>query len=318
MNKPIVAMPFRHHASHVCEEARKMLIDAGFELRTNDTGRKLTDDEQLEMVKDAYAVISGTEKYDEKMLSACKNLKVMMRFGVGLDNYDLNAMKKYGIQVGVIANYNAVSEFTLMFMLNALKNYSALDKAVRRGGWDRFPMRELTKQTVGLIGFGRIGKRLAELLAPFHVTLLVYDPFVSEEIVKEYNGKLVTMDELLANSNVVSLHLPSMKETYHIINEDSIAKMKDGAYLINTSRGALVDEKAVVNALQSGKLAGVGLDVYEVEPVTADNPLFAISNTQLTPHTAAITYETNYNGGIICAQSIINVKEGKEPLYPVK
>lgn len=318
MNKPIVAMPFSHHATHVCEEARKMLVDAGFELVTNDTGRKLTAQEQHKMIKDAYAIISGTEKYDREMLEGCNNLKVIMRFGVGVDNYDLDAMQEKGIKVGVIANYNAVAEFALMLILDSLKNYSALDKAVRQGKWDRYPMRELTSKTVGLIGFGRIGKRLAELLKPFNVELLVYDPYVQEQVVNGFGAKLVPIKELLNNSDVVSLHLPSTKDTYHTINEKTLKQMKDGAYLINTSRGALVDEHAVVNALQSGKLSGIGFDVYEVEPVTSENVLFGIANTQLTPHTAAITYETNYNGGLICARSIINVQNGEDPLYRVK
>lgn len=317
MNKPIVAMPFSHHATHVCEEARKILLDAGFELRANDTGRKLTEEEQHEMIKDAYAVISGTEKYDRKMLDGCDNLRVIMRFGVGVDNYDLEAMKEKGIQVGVIANYNAVAEFALMLILNAMKNYSALDKAVRQGKWDRYPMRELMGKTVGIIGFGRIGKRLAELLQPFNVDLLIYDPFVKEETVSAFGAKLASIDGLLKNSDVVSLHLPSTKDTYHIICEETIAKMKDGAYLINTSRGALVDESAVVKALQSGKLSGFGSDVYETEPVKSNNPLFDIANTQLTPHTAAITFETNYNGGFICARSILNVRNGEKPVYPI-
>lgn len=315
MSKPIVAMPFRHHASHVCAEARRMLTDAGFELVCNDTGEKLSPEEQHEMIRGAFAVIAGTERYDDAMLQGCDALRVVMRFGVGTDNFDLNAMKRRGIAVGVIANYNAVAEFTLTLMLSVLKSYPRLDHEVRAGGWGRFPMRELTGKTVGLVGFGRIGKRLAELLGGFGVNLLVYDPYVDAETVRRYGGEKTALENLLGRADVVSLHLPSTPETRHLINSERIEMMRDGAYLINTARGALVDEAALVAALKSGKLAGAGLDVYETEPVTPENPLFALENTALAPHCSAITYETNYNGGLICAESILRVRDGGKPVY---
>lgn len=314
-----IAVPFRHHATHICDEARKMLTDAGFELVCNDTGRVLTFDEQKEMIRGAFAVIAGTEPYDAAMLEGCDELKVIMRFGVGCDNFDLQTMKAMGIQVGVIANYNAVAEFAVMLILSAMKNLPQLDQAVRAGKWSRFPMRELTGKTVGLVGFGRIGRRVAEMLSGFDVKLLAYDPFMNEEEARKRNVVPASFDEVLGASDVVSLHLPANESTYHIINAETIAKMKDQSYLINTSRGKLVDEKALYAALQNGKLRAAGLDVYEQEPVkSADNPLFALENISLTPHTAAITYETNYNGGLICARSILNVMNGEAPVYPYR
>lgn len=313
--RPIVAMPFHHHASHVCEKARQMLTEAGFELRCNDMGRKPTPEELHEMIKDAFGVIAGTEKYTADVLAGCDDLKTVIRFGVGTDNFDLETMRRMGVSVGVIANYNAVAEHALMLTLTALKNMPQYEREVRAGGWGRFGAREIAGKTVGLVGFGRIGKRFAELLRPFGITLLVYDPFIKPEIAENYGGSAVTLDELLAKSDIVSLHLPATAENRHFIREETIAKMKDGAYLINTARGALVDEAALAQALTNGKLAGAGLDVYETEPVTKDNPLFAIPNTALTPHCSAITFETNYNGGITCAESIINVKNGGKPVY---
>lgn len=313
-----VVMPFRHHATHVCAEARKMLTDAGFELVCNDTGRVLDFNEQKAMIKDAYAVFAGTEKYDAAMLDGCDQLKVIIRFGVGTDNFDLEAMKKMGIAVGVIANYNSVAEFALMLILSSMKNLPQLDQAVRAGKWSRFPMRELSGKTVGLVGFGRIGRRLAELLQGFEVKILAYDPYMNEAEAAKRNVTPVTFETLLHESDIVSLHLPSTDATHHIMNEATFAQMKQDAYLINTSRGALIDEVALKQALESGKLRAAGLDVYEKEPVTSpDNPLFSLDNITLTPHTAAISYETNYNGGIICAQSVLNVREGKKPVYPL-
>lgn len=315
--KKKVALMTRHHASLICEEARQMLLDAGFEIVSNDTGRILSREEQKELIRDAYGIIAGTEKYDREMMEGCEQLKIVTRFGVGTDNFDLQAMRDMGIQVGVISNCNAVAEFALTLILAAMKNLPRYDSAVRQGKWSRFQMRELSGKTVGLVGFGRIGRRLAELLAGFHVTILAYDPYMNEEAAKERGVESVNFEELLKRSDVVSLHLPATKENEHLINAETIGKMKDGAYLLNTSRGILVDEKALYEALVSGKLSGAGLDVYEKEPVTEDNPLFQLENTVLAPHVSALTYETNYNGGIICAESIIRVLHGEKPVYPI-
>lgn len=316
--KPIVAFPFRHHSTLVSPDAKQMLLDAGFEIVSNDTGEKQSREDQLNLIRNAFAIVAGTEKYDAEMLAECKNLKVIIRFGVGTDNFDLEAMRKLGIQVGVIANYNAVAEFALTLILSVLKNVPLYDSAVRRGGWDRFPMRELSGKTVGIIGFGRIGHRLAELLSGFNVRILAYDPYLDKERMCSCGAAPTDLDTLLAESDIISLHIPASEKTKHFINADTIAKMKDGAYLVNTSRGALIDEPALLAALQSGKISGAGLDVFEKEPVTADNPLFSESNTVLAPHVSALTYETNYNAGITSAQSIINVYNGGTPVYPVK
>ena len=316
-SKPVVALMTRHHATLICPEARKMLLEAGFEIISNDTGKILSPEDQTTLIKDAYAIIAGTEKYDAAMLEGCDNLRAVIRFGVGTDNFDLTTMKKMGIQVGVIANYNSVAEFALMLILCAMKNFSRFDGAVRQGKWSRFPMRELSEKTVGIVGFGRIGRRLAELLRGFNVNLLAYDPYMNEGAARQRGVTPVPLDELLAQSDVVSLHLPSTPQTHHLINAESIAKMKDGAYLINTARGSLVKEEDLLDALNNGKLAGVGLDVFEKEPVTADNPIFAMEGNALAPHAAALSYETNYNGGIICAQSIIDVYNGGKPVYPL-
>lgn len=312
-----VALMTRHHATLICEEARNLLMDAGFEIISNDTGRILNRKEQKELIEDAYAIIAGTEKYDADMLSVCRNLKVVTRFGVGTDNFDLDAMKKMGVQVGVIANHNAVAEFALTLILASMKNLTRYDAVVREGKWSRFPMRELSQKTVGIVGFGRIGRRLAELLAGFDVEILAYDPYMNAAAAAERKVASVSLDELLVRSDVISLHLPSTAETHHMINAKTIGKMKDGAYLINTSRGSLVDEKALYEALVAGKLSGAGLDVYEKEPVSAGNPLFSQENDVLAPHVSALSYETNYNGGIICAKSIIQVRDGGKPLYPL-
>ena len=312
-----VAIPFKHQNTLVCDEARRMLEDAGFEIVCND-GKDLTRDEQKEMIKDAFGIMAGVEPYDADMLSACKNLRCVVRFGVGTDNFDLQKMKDMNLEVGVISNKNAVAEFALTLILSCIKNMILFDKTTREGRWDRFKMTEISGKTIGILGFGRIGKRLAELLQPFGAQVLVYDPYLDNTAVQPgCKVTFVSFDELLAMSDIISVHAPSTKDTYHLINADTIAKMKDGAVIVNTSRGALVDESALYEALTSGKLRAAGIDVYEKEPITKDNPLLKLDNVVVAPHAAALSYETNYNGGVISAKSIINVANGGKPLFPL-
>lgn len=315
--KPIVALNSATQATAFCDEARQMLLDAGFELRCN-PGIRPTPDQLKEMVAGAYAIVAGTEKYTADVLEAADSLKAIIRFGVGTDNFDLTALREKQVAVGVITNHDAVAEYALTLILSLIKNLPRFDRAARDGQWARFPMRELRGKTVGIVGFGRIGRRLAELLGGFGVRLLVYDPFVSHEQVRGYDGEKVVMDDLLARSDVVSLHLPYTAETHHIIGRENLAKMKPGAYLVNTARGPLVDEQALYAALTDGRLGGAALDVFEKEPITKDNPLFALDNVVVSPHAAALSLETNYNGSLICARSIIRVYHGEAPLYPVK
>ncbi len=311
--KPIAAFPFRSQGILVCEDAKRMLSTAGFELICNESGKKLSRDEQKEMIKDAFAVIAGTEPYDEDMLSAAEKLKVIVRFGVGTDNFDLEAMKKRGIEVGVISNYNAVAEFAFTLILSLLKNIPEYDRSVREGKWQRFRMRELSGKTVGIVGLGRIGRRLSKMLGPMNVRILGYDPFV-----RTIPGvETVSFTELLENSDIVSLHAPATKENFHLMNGETLRLMKDGSYLINPSRGALADERAVMNALDSGKLAGYASDVFGSEPVTPETEILRQKNTVLAPHVAALCEETNYNAGITSARSVINVYNGGKPEYSV-
>lgn len=315
--KPIVALPFRSQAALICDEARQKLKDAGFSLVCNETGKKLPREQQKELIKDAFAIIAGTEPYDAEMISEANNLKVIIRFGVGTDNFDLDAMREKGIAVGVIANHNSVAEFALTLMLSVIKNLPKYDSTVRDGAWTRYPMHELNQKTVGIVGFGRIGQCLAGMLAGFHTKILAHDPYLSDDKILACGATPATLDVLLANSDIISLHLPSTPETHHMINRETISKMKDDAYIVNTSRGALVDEVALYEALTNGKLAGAALDVYEVEPVTKDNPLFSLDNIVLAPHVAALSYETNQNACMTCADSILRVADGKLPIYPV-
>ncbi len=315
--RPIAALPFYNHRGLVCEEAREMLKAAGFEIVCNDTGRRLSFEEQHEMIKDAFGIVAGSEKYDAKMLEGCDKLKVVIRFGVGLDNFDLDCFREKGIKVGVIANHNAVAEYTLALMLAALKDLCYQDSVIKAGGWERRPIRELGAMTVGLVGFGRIGRRTAELLKGFGCPILVCDPYADPKTAEAYGVKLVSFEQLMKESDIVSLHLPGTPENRHLINGESLKLMKPGAFLINAARGMLADEDALAKALESKALSFAALDVFEHEPLPEDSPLRKLENTVLSPHDAALTRETNYNAGLTCARSIISVFNGGEPEYPV-
>lgn len=312
-----VAIPFHQQSVLICDEARDLLKDAGFELALNDLGRDLSKDELKQLVSDAYAVIAGVEVYDKEVLDAAQSLTVMMRFGVGTDNFDLGEMKVRGLSIGVISNRDAVAEFALTMMLALLKQLTRYDACARAGRWDRYPMYELRGRTVGLLGFGRIGQRLAQLLSGFGCRIIAYDPFMDERAAREAGVETAGFDDVLRKADIVSLHLPHNQQTFHAIDADALAKMKPGAYLINTARGPIVDEAALVAALRSGQLAGAALDVFEREPIAGDNPLCRLDNVLLAPHVSALSHETNYNGSLICAKSIIAVSQGGSPLFPL-
>lgn len=313
-----VIIPFKEHRELFCEEARELFYEAGFEVVSNDTQKDMNEDMLKEMIVDADAAVAGVEAYSSEVLSRAKKLRAIARFGVGTDNIDLSYCAEHGIGVARSVNHNSVAEFALTLMLAAMKNLIALDSAARRAEWSRFPMRELSEKNVLLLGFGRIGSRLARLIKAFDANLYVYDPQINVQLAEEMGVTVVhELDSALPIADVVSLHLPLTKDTYHLFNQETFGKMKKGAYFINTSRGPIVDEAALYDALCNGRLSGAGLDVFEEEPLTRKNKLIGLPNVTVTPHAAALSYETNYNGSLLCARQIINMCKGNPPTYPV-
>jgi D-3-phosphoglycerate dehydrogenase len=298
-----------------CAAAKKELEDAGFEIMENDKGRPLTYEELKDVVGEISGVVVGVDTWNEQVFKLAPKLKVLARFGVGVDNIDLEAAKRYGITVTNAKgrNSNAVAELAVGLILSSMRNIPAFNVSIRKGRWDRFMGRDLRGKTVGLLGFGDIAQRVAKKLSGFEVELCAYDKYPNVERAAELNVLLTGMDEVLTRSDVISLHLPSMEETYHVMNGDTFGKMKDGAYFVNTARGALVDEEALYLALRSGKLAAAAVDVFGQEPVRPDNRLFELENLFATPHTAAETYETYHEVGLVTARAIMDVFEGKTP-----
>ena len=282
--------------------------------------------ELLKEVKQCDALLSLlTEKVDAEVLNANPKLKVVSNYAVGYDNIDVKAATAKGIPVcntpGVLEN--AVAEHTFALMLALSKRIVEADRFTRAGKYKRWePMlllgTELEGKTIGIIGLGRIGAGVAERARNgMGVKVLYHDIKRNKEFEKKYQAKFVSKSELLKKSDFVSLHVPLLPSTRHLIGAKELAMMKKTAYLINTSRGPVVDEKALVEALQKKHIAGAGLDVYEHEPKLTPG-LTKLKNVVLTPHTASATEETRAKMAEVAAQNIIEALEGRVPPNLIK
>lgn len=242
----------------------------------------------------ALIVRSDTHVTDELMASA-PHLVVIGRAGIGVDTIDVAAATHRGIAVLNAPGANTVSaaEHAIALLLAAVRRIPAAHDSMRRGEWDRKPFAgtELRGKTLGIVGLGRIGRHVAGVARAFGMTVVAHDPFLPAERAQAIGVPLLPLDELLERSDVVTLHLPLTNETRHLIGCEQLTSMKPGALLINTARGALVDEAALLDALKNGKLGGAALDVFEPEPLAADSPLRSAERVLLTPHLAASTSE---------------------------
>jgi D-3-phosphoglycerate dehydrogenase / 2-oxoglutarate reductase len=302
--------------SERCIEAKNLLIKKGYQLIENKSDKPFFSFERLkEIMPEIDGVVAGLDDWNESIYKIAKRLKIIARFGIGVDNIDLVKAKKYGIKITNAKgkNANAVAELTISFMLGVLRNVTALNTSVKSGLWERFIGYELAGKNIGLVGFGAISQSVAKKLACFGVNIFAYDKYPNHDIAIELNVKMVSFGEILKNCDIVSLHVPSTEETFHMMGKEQFNMMKDGAYFINTARGALVDEKALYNALTTQKLTTAAIDVYENEPTILENPLLKLNNLICTPHTAAETYEAYNALGNTTAQALIDVFEGKIP-----
>ena len=283
------------------------------EIVLNPYGRKLEEEELMSMWDNADAIIIGNEKYSAEVLAkAPKTLKVLAKNGVGYDNVDLKAARELGIDVCTTpgANADSVADCALALLLCVQRNMVRHDNIIREGGWKRFGGHELTGYTIGVLGMGAIGKGVIKRATAFGMKAMAYDPYFDEKFAEEYGVQRATTEEVLAQADVVSLHLPSTPETRHIINEETLATMKPNAVLINTARGELVDEMALYNALKDGVIAGAGLDVFESEPV-GSSPLINLDNVVVTPHIAGNTTESGNRIGRMALQNIVDILSGR-------
>lgn len=298
----------------------KILEDAGLQV---DIPTDTSEEGLRTVVADYDAIIvRGMVKLPASVIEQARNCKVISRHGVGLETIDVEAATKAGIPVAFTpgANANAVAEQAVSLMLDVMKKNCILSRKLmiekdyqcRLGVMNS----ELKGKVVGVFGLGNIGRRVAEIVTRgFGATIVGYDPYVTQERFRsmELDGRLTTdMDDLLSNSDIVTLHAPGSE--VGMIGEHAISMMRDGAILINTARGPLVDEPALYAALKSGHLAGAGLDVTACEPPDPNDPLFTLENVVATPHTAALTKEGNINMAVGAAEQVVGVLfHGKKP-----
>ena len=303
--KVLVAAPLH-------EKAIEVLKNAGFEI----VYEEYPDEERLlELVRDVDAIIVRSKpKVTRRVIEAAPKLKVIGRAGVGLDNIDLEAAKERGIKVvnSPRASSRSVAELAVGLMFAVARKIAFADRKMGEGVWAKKQCMgiELEGKTVGVIGFGRIGYEVAKIANALGMNVLLYDPYPNEERAKEVGGKFVSLEELLKESDIVTLHVPLTESTRHLINEERLRLMKPTAILINAARGAVVDTEALVKALQEGWIAGAGLDVFEEEPLPADHPLTKLDNVVLTPHIGASTVEAQMRAGVQVAEQIVEILKG--------
>ena len=266
----------------------ELLNKAQIEVKLNPFATRLTEDQAIDLLgTNTIGLIAGLEPLTGRVLNSAKSLKVIARVGTGLDSVDLEAAKKLGIKVlnTPDAPTQAVAELTLGHILGLLRNIPQADRQIRNGVWKGLMGSLLQTKTVGIIGFGRIGKRVAALLSAFGAKIII-----SDEQTTSTDYLNVGLDELCAKSDVITLHLPYNASTHHIINEKKLNMMKNGSYVVNISRGGLVDEDALLAALKSGQIAGAALDCFEHEPYEGE--LRNFENVQITAHMGSYARET--------------------------
>jgi len=289
-----------------------------------------SDADLLPLIGDADALLIRSTNLNIPVMEAGRKLKVVGRHGIGLDNIDIPAATSLGIQVVNTpgANTNAVAEHALWAMMHCAKNFNHAEQALREGKFSvagslpglvqkfGYSTLELKGKTLGLVGFGRIARRLSEFARCLQMDIKAYDPLVADDAFKAFAVRRVrTVDEAIRDSDFVSLHVPYMKDTHHLIGARELALMKSESTLINTSRGGIVDEAALFKALKEKKITGAALDVFEKEPPPADLPFFGLENVMVTPHMAAMTDLALINMARDASRGILDALEGKKPEF---
>jgi D-3-phosphoglycerate dehydrogenase len=289
------------------ESARplELLRAAGFEVRPNPTGRTLTSEEAKEHLQGVVGLVAGTEKLTRDVLTACPQLRCISRVGVGIDGVDLAAARELGVTVVNTpeAHVDAVAELTLAGLLAALRAIPRSDASIRGGGFEKPMGRLLRGKSVGFLGFGRVARALAALLAPFGGERWAYDPVKDEATAAQLGVRYGSLEEVLAASDVVSLHLPYSKAAHNLIGAAELAQLKDDAILVNTARGGLVDEAALLAHLAAHPRAAAYLDCFEKEPY--QGPLAQVKNAVLTAHVGSYAREARIRMEVDAVENLL-------------
>ncbi len=303
------------------EEALKTDLESTVgEVVYNTTGKPLSSSQLQDLLPGVDGMIAGLDEIDAAALDSADQLKVVARYGVGYNNVDLEAASDKGVVVTNTpgANAAAVAELTVALILDLLRPVLPAAAETKSGKWPRYKGFSLDGKTVGLLGLGAIGKETAKRLTGFGCRIMAYDIYPDEKFAAEYGVQLSILDEILPAADVISLHLPGTAETHQIVDEIFLEKMKDGAWLVNTARGDLVDEDALLEALNKGKLRGAALDVYSQEPPDPENPLLKLDQVIATPHMGAHADAATNKMGRIALEECLAVLSGKPPQHQVK
>lgn len=295
------------------EDGIRMLKDAGFEI---EEALNVPHEGLKERIKDFDVIIVRSKtNVNKEIIEAGRNLKMIARAGIGLDNIDLETAEKHNINVANVpgASTESVAELVFALILSLFRHVTRADKTLKEGKWIKKELlgNELKGKSIGIIGFGRIGQKIAKIAKAFEMNVLCYDVLESclskarEMEVEDYGPAKNGLYELLEKSDIITLHVPLVPQTHHLIGREEMKLLKNGAYIINTARGGVVDDDALYDALRSGKLGGAGLDVYEKEP-PRDSPLIELTNVVSTPHIGASTLEAQRAVGTVLAERIID------------
>lgn len=274
--------------------------------------------------RDADVVMVLYAKITSDILESANKLRGIVRYGVGVDNIDIGKATERRVVVANVPSYaiETVADHAIALLLTLSRKIVVADRLMKTRSWSMRSWMappssirgiDLSGKTLGLIGFGKIGRAVARRAASFGMRVTTYDPFISKETADEMGVETVGFDELLRNSDFVSLHAPLTSETRVIINQDSLSKMKEGVFIVNTSRGPLIDQRALVKALKTGKVAAAGIDVFSQEPPDPDDPLFELENVVLTPHIAWYTTEALRRLEMTAVEHAVNILNGKVP-----
>ncbi len=299
------------------KEPLQRLLDEGYEVITNDFGRPFTEDELLQIAKDADALIIGNDKITANYIRQTTKLKIIAKHGVGVDGVDMVAAKEKNIIVTNAPKSNAeeVAELSIAMMLGISRQLYPSIRDLKKGIWPKYPGNSLYKKTIGIVGTGAIGCALARIANGFEMTILAYDSFKNNDI-PELGGTYTDIDYLVEKSDLISLHLPLTPETKTIINSERINRMKKNVILVNTARAGLVDYTALDCALKDNKIKGYATDVFEKEP-PEHLAMFEYDNVIITPHIGGTTKESNLKMGNMSVDNVIAVLSGKQPLNPL-
>lgn len=300
------------------DSARNILRSAGIEITNISVGFDQAEFERI--IPEFDALIIGAHDFSEADMERCPKLKIICKHGVGLDNIHLNKAKELGIAVcnAPGTNSNAVADLALGLMLSVSRKISHSAGLVRQGVWKSHIGEDVCGKTLGLLGFGAIAKGVARRARGFGMKILAYDPFVAQ-LPEEFAGwvELVSKEDVISACDFLSVHIPLTPETKNSISAAELAQMKQGAYVINTARGGIVDEAALYDALVSGHLNGAAMDVVESEPMTADHPLLSLDNVVVTPHIGMYSKEAINAVSLICAENVVACLSGGQMINRV-